>query len=77
MIAVRSKNEILEPLKVFSDNYKKVGAESITRLKQHLALCNAHDQETIRNRETYYLCCEKLEKHKESQAKIMMRIENG
>ena len=62
---------------MFADNFKKVNAESINKLKLHLGMCINYDQEIIRNRDLYYQSCEKLEKHKESQAKIMMRIENG
>lgn len=77
MVAVRAKNEVLEPVKVFSENYRKVGSESSGKLKQHLSLCMANAQEVARTREAYYSCCERLEKHKDGQAKIMMRIENG
>jgi hypothetical protein len=77
VVAVRAKNEVLEPVKVFAENYRKVGGESLGKLKQHLALCVVNSQEVARSRENYYACCERLEKHKDGQAKIMMRIENG
>jgi hypothetical protein len=64
-------------VKVFAENYRKVGSESSGKLKQHLGICMANAQEVARTRDAYYSCCERLEKHKDGQAKIMMRIENG
>ena len=40
-------------------------------------MCITGQQEAQRSRDFYYACCDKLEKHKEGQAKAMMRIENG
>ncbi len=77
LVAGRAKNEVLEPVKVFAENYRKVGSESSGKLKQHLGVCLSNAQEVARSRELYYACCDRLEKHKDGQAKIMMRIENG
>lgn len=44
------------------------------KLKTHLTVCLTLREEAVRSREAYYTSCERLEKHKESQAKIMMKI---
>ena len=52
-MAIRSKNEILEPLKVFTDNYKKVSAEGVGKVRLGLGLCQNAEQEVGKAREAY------------------------
>jgi len=40
----------MDPLKIFSDNYKKLCVESVTRLKKQLGVCVNAEGEMVRSR---------------------------
>ena len=71
------KREAIEPLKTVSESYRKVAGDAVSRLRMGVGKCMEVAHEVSKAREAYYSCCERLEQHKDAQAKVMMRIENG
>lgn len=76
-ISVKNKAEVLDPLKTFTDNYERVSDDLIKRVARKMVSIGESEAHLGRQKESYNQACEKLEKHKEMQNKIMSRIESG
>jgi hypothetical protein len=41
---MRARHEILDPLKVFQENYRKLSVDGVIQLKKSLSVCANDDQ---------------------------------
>ena len=76
-VALKAKNEVFDPMKLFSDNYSNLNMNLLKKIKVRESQLHEKYDELHRNRDMYYLACEKLDKHKKGQSKAMAKIENG
>ena len=76
-IAVKVKNQVYDPMKLFVDNYQTLNNQQVQKLKQkQLELVERYNDMT-KNKQNYLNASEKLEKNRKIQGKSMVKIENG
>lgn len=76
-VATKGKNQILDPLKLFADNYLSLNKGFIGKLRQKESQLNLQYAELFKYREVYIAASERLEKGRKTQGKLMAKIESG
>lgn len=70
-VSLRFKSEVLDPLKTFNENYENLYEDVRKKVDSKIGAVITQDQEASRQRDNYNNACEKFEKHRDMQKKII------
>ncbi len=73
-IATKTRNEIFEPLRTFTNNYYSVSNNFIQSLKQEIEVLSSSSAELTKHRDAYYMYSEKFEKMNLYQNSLISKV---
>ena len=76
-VALRFKTEILDPTRTFHENYQNLYQKLAGQIEKGVMTVVHHEHDAMRAKDSYMQACDKFEKHREMQKKVMEKIESG
>lgn len=77
IIATKCKNQILDPLRLFTDNCMELNKQFVSKLKSKEIELNEKYSEFLKNKDYYIAAEEKLDKTLKAKSKLLNKVEYG